>query len=297
MAEALLDTDVIRTLYDPHTIFYLILVVAVFFLGKWANDRFTSYDLNRELTGRDNKAVAVSFTGYLFSLAIILAAVLGSGSSGESTGSVWGDLGADLLATLIWSASGILLLQVAHLANDKLLLHRFSNEKELTEDQNVGTGAVQCGAYIGSALVIAGAISGDDSYGLGLELAITGVYFVVAQAAFIALGFLYQLATRYDLHAEIEDDNIAAGASFGMTLVAIGLLLSGYLVRFDSLLGLLVWFLISTAFLIGFRFIVDRVILPGAKLDDEISRDQNWGAALIEGGCAIGLALILNASF
>jgi hypothetical protein len=42
---------------------------------------------------------------------------------------------------------------------------------------------------------------------------------------------------------------------------------------------------------------VDKFILPGSLLDEEISRDRNWGAALIEGTAAIGLALILTTLF
>jgi len=42
------------------------------------------------------------------------------------------------------------------------------------------------------------------------------------------------------------------------------------------------------------RFIVDIAVLPGDRLDSEISKDKNWGAALIEGAVAVGLAFISN---
>jgi hypothetical protein len=47
-------------------------------------------------------------------------------------------------------------------------------------------------------------------------------------------------------------------------------------------------------FVVG-RYLIDKIILPNASLDAEISEDRNWGAALIEGCGAIGLALILTA--
>lgn len=297
MSEKLLDTSVLRSLFDPHAIFYLAAVIFVFYVGKKVNDFLTPYDLNAELTSKDNKAIALSFGGYLFALAIILWSVLASDSAVEETESVWKDLGADILDTLIWGAIGIVLLQIARIMNDKILLHKFSNTKELVEDRNIGTGAVQCGAYIGSALMISAALSGDDGYLFFGELFLTVVYFFAGQIAFIVFGFVYQLATKFDLHAEIEKDNAAAGISFGMTLVAVGIVLSGYLVQYDSLPGLGLWFVITTFFLIAFRFAVDKLILPGSGLDHEISEDQNWGAALIEGGCAVGLALILTVAF
>jgi hypothetical protein len=45
------------------------------------------------------------------------------------------------------------------------------------------------------------------------------------------------------------------------------------------------------------RILVDKLLLPGHKLDDEIATDQNWGVALVEGGSAVMVAYLLNASF
>ncbi len=58
-----------------------------------------------------------------------------------------------------------------------------------------------------------------------------------------------------------------------------------------------IWFVNGVVLIVIARFLVDRLILPGNKLDTEIQRDRNWGAALIEGGCAIIVAWLLNASF
>jgi hypothetical protein len=42
---------------------------------------------------------------------------------------------------------------------------------------------------------------------------------------------------------------------------------------------------------------MDKLILPGDLLDEEISKDQNWGAALIEGASSLVVAIIVNAAF
>ena len=42
------------------------------------------------------------------------------------------------------------------------------------------------------------------------------------------------------------------------------------------------------------RVVVDHLVLPGDKLDIEIKRDRNWGAALIEGAVAVGIAFVLH---
>ena len=99
------------------------------------------------------------------------------------------------------------------------------------------------------------------------------------------------------MHDEIEKDNAAVGVSFGLTLIAISILLSGYITRHDSIPGLVVWFIISVFLLVACRIMVDKLILTKASLDDEIARDRNWGVALIEGASVIGLALIIVGSF
>ena len=56
-------------------------------------------------------------------------------------------------------------------------------------------------------------------------------------------------------------------------------------------MALAVWIPVALLVLLGSRWLVDLVILPDARLHDEIARDRNWGVALIEGAAAIGIAL------
>ena len=291
------DVDAAFDLIDPQAVIYLVVILLVFYIGKLVNDGLTPYKIDRQLTEVDNKAIAVSFGGYLLALGIILWGVLSSESSIEPTGSLRVDLFADLISTVIWGGIGIILLQIARLINDKILLYQFDNTKELVEDSNIGTGAVQCGAYIGTAFIIRAALSGEQAETILVSLGATLVYFFLGQIAFILFGKLYQLVTRYDLHVEIENDNVAAGVSFGMTLSAVGLVLSGYIMKSDSLIGLACWFVISAFLLLVCRYLIDKLILPGSLLDEEISRDRNWGAAIVEGASALGLALLLTAAF
>lgn len=158
------------------------------------------------------------------------------------------------------------------------------------------TTAVECGSYVGSGLIVHAALSGENTSVLN-GLISTLIFFAVGQVLFIVFGLMYQKVTRFDVHQEIEQDNAAAGVSAGMNLVAIGVLLSGYIKFSDSLPGLGVWFVIAALLLLTSRYMVDKVMLPGALLDEEIKNDKNWGAAFVEGTAAIALALIVNACF
>jgi uncharacterized membrane protein YjfL (UPF0719 family) len=288
MLKRLFDVEDVYGLYQPEAVIYLLVILAVFYAGKKIYDMLTPYSLDEQLTKVDNKAVAISFAGYMFGLGIILWGV----SSGENIKNFY----MDLLDTVIWGAIGIVLLQISRVVNDKILLSRFDNVKELVQDRNIGTGAVEAGAYIGVALLIMAAISGEDT-GFFEGIASTLVFFVCGQAGFILFGKLYQMITRFDLYEEIEKDNASAGVAFGMTLIAVGLLLSDFIMKSDSLPGFVVWFLLSALLLLTCRYMVDKIILPGQLLDEEISKDRNWGAALVEGSMAIIIALLINSVF
>ncbi len=291
-----LDVSEVWDLFDPHALVYLLTMLGIFVLGKWVYDLLTPYKLNEQLVEVDNRAIAVSFTGYLLGLGIILEGVVAQESSSLATGSVRRDLLLDVGDTVLWGSIGIVLLQLARWINDKVLLSSFSNTKELVEDQNVGTGAVEFGSFVGSALIIRVLLMGEGG-GILAAIVETVGYFLAAQVIFVLFGKVYQLATRYDVHREIEQDNAAAGVSLGLNLIAVSVLISSYLSRYDSLLGLAAWFLIGMLLLLGSRYLVDKFLLPGRLLDEEVSTDRNWGAALIEGGSAIALAALIGASF
>ncbi len=291
-----IDVSEVWELLDPHSMIYLVTMLGIFVLGKWIYDLLTPYKLNEQLVEKDNRAIAVSFVGYLLGLGIILEGVVSQESSSLATGSARRDLLLDVGDTLLWGVIGIVLLQLARWINDKWLLSSFLNTKELVEDQNVGTGAVEFGSFVGSALIIRVLLMGEGASIL-TSIVETVAYFLAAQVIFVLFGKVYQLATRYDVHHEIEQDNAAAGVSLGLSLIAVSILVSSYLSRYDSLLGLALWFVMGTVLLLGCRYLVDKFLLPGRVLDDEVGTDRNWGAALIEGGSAIAIAALIGASF
>ena len=109
--------------------------------------------------------------------------------------------------------------------------------------------------------------------------------------------FAYQKCTNFDLHKEIERDNPAAGVAVGGNLIAFGLLLEFFVQRYDSLAALVIWGIAIAILLIITRMIVDKLLLSGSRLDEEIRKDQNWGAALIEVSTAIGVSLLIQGAF
>jgi uncharacterized membrane protein YjfL (UPF0719 family) len=286
-----LDPAPVVGIFTSPAILYFTVGLLLVLLAKPIKGLTTRYHLSDELTRRDNKAVGVATAGYIFGVLTIIRGVFIS--NGSSHGVLW----QDLLALAIWTVISLSLLLASAWINRTFLLNRFDMHKEMITDRNVGTGAVLAGTYIGTAVIVSASISGTTGGGFGMEILDTLVFFLIGQLGFILLGAVYQRTCGYHVHDEIERDNEGAGIAFGATLIALAILISGQIRRCDSLVALAVWIPISLLVLLGSRWLVDLVILPGARLHEEIARDRNWGVALIEGAAAIGIALLLDASF
>ena len=267
---------------------YLIAVFILFWLGKVVygitNPRI---NLRDELVKKDNLAMALAVIGYYFGLIIALGGVLSSESAG---------LFIDLFEIFFYGIISIVLMNFSIKINDKIILSKFDNIKEIIDDQNAGTGVVEAANHIAVGMIIAGAMSGD--YG-GWATALT--FWILGQAVLIVAGIVYAKILPFDLHAEIEKDNVAVGVAFAGVLIAIG-----NIVRIGSTGDFISWQQNLTTFF-GFvifglvllpvlRFLTDKVLLPGEKLTDELVNQTkpNIGAGAVEAFAYIGASFLIG---
>jgi uncharacterized membrane protein YjfL (UPF0719 family) len=277
-----LSSDLLWTVVEPLSL--LLLFFVLFVLGKWVDNRVTSHEVDRELTRRDNPALAISTAGYYLGIAIIFI--------GATLGPSYG-LEMDLLLVGGYTTGGIGLLLLSRTINDKLILRGFSTQRELIEDRNPGTGVVLFGSYVASALIVAGSIHGQ---GGGPHTALA--FYALGQVALIVFTWIYNLLTPYSLLDEIEADNFAAGIGFAGALIAIGIIImravsgdfDSWAVNLQSL-GLNI--LIVFVYLIGLRVFFDKIVIPEDDLNFEIVRDRNVGAGLLEFTVSVGFAAVL----
>ncbi len=291
MADAIID--LLKDVGSRGLLTLVVVLVAVW-IGKLVRDLLTRYKINEELTDKNNTAVGVALMGYYVGLAIAIAGVL-VGSGGES-------LGADLLTVAIYSVVAIILLNISALVNDKLILYKFDNQKELVDDQNSGTGMTMAGSYLATGLIVNAAVSGEVSGGWGEGLVACLVFFALGQVVLVLAGLWYQLITSYDVHKVIGDDNnTAAGIGFGGFLFAIGYVVrAGMTGQSESwgidLVSFALYVVIALILLTIGRFITDKVFLPKAKISDEIGGQGNVAAAAIVAAIYVAIAvLIVNA--
>ena len=279
---------------------YVVLGVVVLIIAKIVKDFLTPYKIDEELTTKNNLAVGLAMTGYFAGVLIVfLGAVMGPNLEYESLGELTIALGIDFLFAL----GGIVALNIGRWVIDKFVLTQFSTTKEIIQDRNAGTGAVECGGFIATALIVAGAIYGEGGESWWFALLSVVVFFVFGQGVLVLFAMFYQWITRYDIHAEIERDNVAAGVALGSSMIAIGIIvLKGTAIDFDTDSGFewvisFLWFAVYAAMgfvlLMILRKVTDALFLPGTTIQHEIATNRNLNAAWIEGVVAIGIATMV----
>ena len=263
----------------------LISFYVLFFIGKFLNDKIhREYDIAEELVKKDNPALALSLAGYYLGLVISI----GGSIAGPSNGII-----SDFLDIVIYGTTAIILLNLSWFVCDKLILNRFRISDELIRDQNQGTGAVTFGVCVASGFLIYGSVSGEGG-NIWTALAFWGV----GQVILVIAGILYNFITPYDIHKEIEKDNVAAGVSFAGYLIATGLIIGlsaegdfySWAYNLKKYVG---YTLLCLVLLPIVRILTDKVLLPTESLSKEIAGQEkpNVGAAYIEGFSYIAAAL------
>ena len=266
---------------------YLAVVLALLVVGKWVYDALhRSFALRTELIEKDNLAVALAVAGYYLGLVIVLSGVV----SGPASFSLLDDV----IGLAIFGLLGIVLLNVSAWLNDKVVFSKFAIEREIVEDRNAGVGILEGANYVAVGLITAGAMSGEGGLASGLAFWIAGL------VALIVAGILYDRITSYDLHDEIEKNNIAVAAAFAGVLIGFGNVIrlagEGDFVSWnESLTGFGYYTLVGLVLLPFVRLFADKVLLPGARLSDELVQEQpNLGAGVIEGVTYLAASMLIG---
>ncbi len=269
-------------------IIYLACCYFLFWLGKLAYDAIHSdFSVKDELVKKDNCAFALSLVGYYMGLVFAIGGVV----VGESEGIL-----TDLIDIFIYGPIAIILLNISTFINDKCILYQFNNKKEILQDQNAGTGAVELATYLATGMIIFGSISGEGG-GIITLLA----FWAIGQVSFIIIGFVYNLITPYCVHEQIEKDNVAAGVCYAGAIIGVANIvrhaIGGDFTSWgESLLTYVGYFVLGIILLPLIRLYTDKVLLPGAKLTDEIVNQEkpNLGAAFIAAFSYMGSSFLIT---
>ncbi len=266
---------------------YLAVILVLLAVGKWVYDALhRRFVLRVELLEKDNLALAVTVAGYYLGLVIVLGGVV-SGPASVS-------LLDDVIGLVIFGGLAIVLLNLSAWVNDRLVFSRFDNEREIVEDGNVGVGILEGANYVAVGLITAGALSGEGGMASALVFWVTGL------AALVVAGVLYDRITSYDLHDQIEGGNVAVAVAFAGVLVGFGNVIrlagEGDFVSWNESLTEFGYYLVVGLVLLPLvRLFADRVLLPGARLADELVKERpNLGAGVIEGVTYLAASMLIG---
>lgn len=269
-------------------VIYLVAVFIIIILAKWAYDLLhRRFVLKDELLQRDNFALSLAVIGYYFGIVLAIGGILEGPSAG------WLDDVIDIVFYGFWA---IVLLNFSGFVNDRIILFKFDNQKEIIDDRNAGTGIIEAANYIAIGLIISGAISGE-----GGDLMTAGAFWIFGQAVLIIASKIYNAITPFDIHDEIEKDNVAVGVAFAGVLVALGIILrtatAGDFISWpENLSQFAVYVIFGLVLLPVIRLLTDKLLLPGEKLTDELVNQEkpNVGAGAIEAFSYIAAALMVS---
>ncbi len=297
-----------------YTVAMIALTGALLLFARTLYAMLSRFDVNHELTEADNPAIGTAMFGYLLGLVFVLMGLLSTELPRRVTRE---SLAWDLAETAIFGVVAVFLLRLSGWINDRFILHRFENRKELVDDRNVGAGAVLCGTYIASGLVLAGALNGRLAAKMATmprwelilrELGTAVVFFLLGQVVLIIFGQLYQRLSKRNPLDSIEQDhemdgqkhggNAAAGIAVGGNMVAVGIILWGaargdFVSWKDNLIAFGVVVGVGLVALPLWRLFVDHILLGKVSLTAEIYDDKNPNAALLEAVSCIALAVVI----
>ena len=255
---------------------FFVASLAVVGLAKLARDGLAlrrGRDLSAAIANDDNTAVAIEQSAFVVATVIgLLGAIV---VASETTL----DQAIDFAAT---AAYVVLALLVCERVTLRWVLHGMDAEKEVADRGNVAVAVARSGGLIATAFVVRAALHNDG------ELWERVAWIALGQAALLAMTLAYQKLTPYDDVAELQKRNIAAALPLFGIQVAVGLVIDAALKGdSDGWLGDLttvgVDLLIAAVLLPVLRWMGDLLLLRGSTYAEEIARDRNAGAGVIEG--------------
>jgi uncharacterized membrane protein YjfL (UPF0719 family) len=270
--------------------FISVATLALLVVARLVNQFFMHEQLTASLTTRDNAALGLSLSGYLFGVMMIITDVLSGPGHGE-----WLQ---DALWVSVYGIGGILFLVFVGTIELRWIVS--GDALKSVREGNTAAGMITMGSYIATSLIIAATVSGEGSGGTWVTAI---VFFLVGQITLLLVTYGFRLLTAYDDSSEIMNGNTAAALSYAGLMIAVAIVVGnairGEFVDYRSSLTDYARTLTVVVALYPIRqFLVQGILLGGGfslyggRLDEEIRKDRNMSAAALEALTYIGAAIL-----
>lgn len=252
--------------------------------AKWLWARAFRRSVVDELTRHDNPAAAITLAGYFLGVLVALSGVMAAPTRG---------LAADLISFAAFGLAGVVVLFVSLFGAP--LVGGVQIGRDILENRNVASAIVLFATFVATGIIFAGAVRGEGA-GLTAWIALF-VFTLLGQVALALMAHLFELITPFDLHAEIEQQNVAAALGYGGALVAMGLILfkavTGEFTAWgQDLLSFAIYCLPLLALYPLRALVVNGLLLNFRDLNHEVASDRNLGVGVLEATTYIGFGLL-----
>lgn len=182
------------------------------------------------------------------------------------------------------------LLLVSQVVNDRLILAAFDNDKEVVGEKNIAVAVMEGATYLATAMILAGALAEFQS-----KPWIAMLWVVLGQAFLVVLYGVYRLFNS-SVDYELDNHNLAVAFSAGGFLLAGGIMLGtaingpshGF---WQDMWDVSIYVGIWLVFMGVAQFVADLLLVPGAKISDEVYKDKNPAVGMLSASVAIALTL------
>lgn len=255
---------------------FFVASLAVVGIGKLARDGLAlraKRDLQLAIARDDNTAVAIEQSAF------VVAAVIGLLGSIVVASETALDQVIDFSVTALYVLGALF---ACERLTTRLVLRGLDADREVVDRGNVAVAVARAGAVLATAFVARAALHHDSALWERV------LWIAIGQAALVGMTVGYQKLTPYDDVAELQKRNVAAALPLCGLQVAVGLVIDAAL-RGEShgwmadLTSVGIDLLVAALLLPALRWLGDLLLLRGSTYAEEIARDRNTGAGVIEG--------------
>eukprot|EP01043_Picozoa_sp_COSAG02_P017435 COSAG02_NODE_791_length_17158_cov_12.377396_1_plen_695_part_00 len=226
---------------------------------------------------------------------------------------------------LLWTVVGTSFMVLTQLSIRKILFRKLQTDlatmvtegatadDSATRGSNVAAGIVEAGGVVAAGLIGSASVAGPPSDNVLIDLAASVLYFVLGQLVYLAFMEIFDVffingtmeqALEKDLPESqwlrlpkgqiCKKGNAAVAISHASMSVSFALLVSRATYSSYELANFGVFSIVGGGLQLALRVVVDFLIMPHAKVDDEIEEHGNWGFALVVGSLQIYLARVIS---
>ena len=227
----MIDTFIETLEYFPRGLVYVALGIVVLYIAKWVLDFVTPYRVGDQLGEKTNTALGLSITGYFLGVIIVFVAVLYTPvtAGAEYEWQYNADFGFDVLGGLPLLARchrGAELDPVPGRPPGALQVQRREGGHRGPERRERRRGDGGLHRRVARDCGLTGGIQRHSSLesrppAPSKSLFVRSSFFLLGMGVLVLYALFYQITTAYDIHEEIEKNNVAVGITMAANLIAI----------------------------------------------------------------------------